>query len=200
MKRLFISLLFFLPVGGFAADTNVYSNSALGINVTKPTDWHFMSGNQFLENVRDTKLKDEELHKLLEKSPVPLMVLTKYAEPLDDLNPSLKIRVLPLGNFPADNPTNIGNDIIRFSKDLNSKVEVEPTETTVADHKASYLKTSYDIVLADNRVFHACSEVWVVPIKKRDFYFMFIADTRADEKNGTRTEIKGILDSVKIDK
>jgi hypothetical protein len=185
---------------GFAADTNIYSNPAFGIKITKPASWYFMSGNDFLENVRDTKLDDEKLQQLLQKSSAPLIVLTKYAEPLDDLNPSLKIRILPLGEFTEDKPLDIGNDIVRHSKDLYSKVEVEPTETTVAGRKASYHKFTYDIVLADKRVFHACSEVWVVPIKGHQFFFMFISDTRADEKNGSRTEIKGILDSVKIDK
>ena len=202
MSRLFLLILAILPMTGLAADTNTFYSSIFGITVTKPASWYFMSRDRFQENIHDLKLKDEELHQFLEKNNVPVAIVTKYLEPYDDLNPSFKVQVLPVADSSTDDPVAIADKVVQASNGSNHsnfKVDVAPVSVTVANRKAAYCKTSYDVVLADGRVFHACGEVWFVPVKKHGYFFMFSVDTRADEKNGSRAEAKEIVSSIKIE-
>ena len=184
-----------------AATDNTYTNPTLGFSLTKPAEWHFMSAEQNAENLARTKLKDEEFQKMVQKyATAPLVAITKFEEPYDDLNPSVKVNIRPLGNFSADKPT----AILEFmAKQLEAvfedyKVIAPPKETKVAGLKAAYLKVHFSMKIPDGRVFPTCSELWVVPRGKH--FFMIGAGTRQDEKTGKRQEIDKILATIKIDK
>jgi hypothetical protein len=184
-----------------AAEKDTYTNPTLGFALTKPAEWHFMTAEQNAENLARTKLKDEEFQKLAQKyASAPMVAITKYEEPYDDLNPSLKVNVRPLGNFSADNPT----AILEFmAKQLEAvfedyKVITPPKETKVAGLKSAYLKVHFSMKIPDGRSFPTCSELWVVPRGKH--FFMIGAGTRQDEKTGRREEIEKILATIKIEK
>jgi hypothetical protein len=44
----------------------------------------------------------------------------------------------------------------------------------------------------------SCSEIWIIP--RGEHIFMFSANTRQDEKNCTRDEIRKIINTIKIDR
>ncbi len=95
-----LALLIGLSVAEDANDT--FTNPTFGISVTKPADWQFMSAEQNLDNLKRTIVKDEEFQQLLQRyATAPLVVMAKYPEPFDDLNPSLKVNVRPLGELPG---------------------------------------------------------------------------------------------------
>lgn len=189
------------PFAGKGAESDTYSNPTLGFSLTKPADWHFMTAEQNAENLARTKLKDEEMQKLAQKyATAPLVAITKYEEPYDDLNPSVKVNMRPLGNFSADKPTAI---LDFMAKQLESaledfKVIAAPKETKVAGLKAGYLKVYYSMKISDGRTFPTCSELWVVPRGKH--FFLIGAGTRQDEKTGKREDIQKILGTIKIEK
>jgi hypothetical protein len=129
-----------------------------------------------------------------------MVVIAKYEEPYDDLNPSLKVNMRPLGNFSADKPTAILDIISKQFESLfeDYKVVTAPKETKLAGLKAGYLKVHFSMKIPDGRTFPTCSELWVVPRGKH--FFMIGAGTRQDEKTGKREEIEKILETLKIDK
>ena len=184
-----------------AAEKDRYINPTLGFSLVKPADWTFLTAEQNAENLARTKLKDEEFQKLAQKyATAPLVAITKYKEPYDDLNPSVKVNVRPLGSFTAEKPT----AILEFmAKQLESvfedfKVVTPPEETKLGGLKAGYLKIHYSMKIPDGRTFPTCSELWVVPRGKH--FFMIGAGTRQDQKTGKREEIAKILKNIRIEK
>ena len=199
---LMLALLIFSSVGFATAqeNTDTYTNPTLGISLTKPAEWHFMSSEQNQENLQRTKLNDEEFQKLMLKyATAPLVVMTKYQEPYDDLNPSFKVNIKPLGGLPGDNPGLIMGLILpSLEKAFESfSVEDGPTDTLVSGLIASYVRVHYNMMVSDTTGFPTCSELWVVP--KGSFFFIIGVGTRQDEKTGTREETAEILASIKLD-
>jgi hypothetical protein len=190
-----------LAVGaGKGAEKDTYNNPTVGFSVTKPAEWYFLSAEQSAENLARARLKDEEFQKLVQKyATAPVVAITKYEEPYDDLNPSLKVNIRPLGNFSANKPTAILDLISKQFESLFEDFEVvtAPKETKMAGLKAGYLKVHFSMKIPDGRTFPTCSELWVVPRGKH--FFMIGAGTRQDEKTGKREEIEKILGTIKID-
>ena len=80
-----------------APPSNEYANPTIGFHVTKPESWHFMSAQQNLENLKQTKLQDKELQAaMLKYATAPLIVIVKHPEPYGDVNPSLKVNIKQL--------------------------------------------------------------------------------------------------------
>jgi len=187
-------------LAGQSADTNTYSNPTLGISVTKPKDWVFVTAEQHAESLKRAKLKDEEFLKLVQKySSAPLVTMTKYAEPFDDLNPSFKLNIKPLGKLPGDDPKAILSLLLEPLKANfdDFKLVVAPREARVAKHKAAYAQMYFNLQNSDGRRFPTCSELWVIP---RGKHFVLIGcGTRQDEQTGKRAELEKILSSLKLE-
>lgn len=183
------------------AEDNTYKNPTVGLAVVKPADWHFMTAEQNAENLDRTKLKDEHFQELVKKyATAPLVVITKYKEPYEDLNPSVKINMRPLGDFAAEDPKTILTQATAPLKNVfqDFRMVTAPKETKVSGLRAAYAKFNYSLEIPDGRSFPTCSEIWVVPRGKH--FFMIGAGTRQDEKTGKREEIQKIVDSLKIEK
>jgi hypothetical protein len=201
LVRVLVVIMFVFSTLAFAGSDNTFTNVTVGFSVTKPDAWQFFTVEQNLENLKRIKLKDEEFRKsMLKYSTAPLVAMTKYSEPYDDLNPSLKVNIKPLGNLKGMDVKDIINMITAPLKDVvkDFKVTVPPAETTVSGLKAGYVQFNYSVTSPDGRSFPTTSELWIVP--RCDYFFMIGAGTRQDEKTGTRAEIQGILKTAKIDK
>lgn len=194
---LFISLLATI---GQSADTNTYSNPTVGVTITKPADWQFATAQQHAENLARIKLEDEQLQEWVKKhATAPIVVMMKYSEPFDDVNPSFKVNIRPLGNLSGDDPKAI---LVLIVPQLRKAFEdfemiVSPKETTVAGRKSAYAKINYTMKIPDGRGFPTCSELWVVPRGK--YFFLLGSGTRQDEKTGKREDIQKILASLKLE-
>ena len=66
-----------------------------------------------------------------------------------------------------------------------------PTDTTVSDLSAAYMRINYTLAIPDGRTFPTTSELWIVP--RGNYFFMIGAGTRQDGKTGSREEISKIL-------
>jgi hypothetical protein len=128
----------------------------------------------------------------------PVVAFAKYKEPYEDLNPSFKINVRPLGAFAGHRPEEILEAAIptfrRMFGDL--RIDYAPTRTTLSAKQAAYTKLSYTM-RAGGREFPAVSEIWVVP--SGPVFFMIGTGTRADERNGSRAEGRAIVESIRIE-
>lgn len=179
---------------------DTFTNPTVGFAVTKPTAWQFVTAEQHMENLSRTHLDDKEMQEAIQKyATAPLVVMMKYPEPYDDLNPSFKVNIKPLGGLSADDPKAIlslvTSQMPKMFKDFTIVTPV--TDTTVGGLKAAYVKIHYSLQIPDGRQFPTCSELWIVP--RGHFFFMLGSGTRQDEKTGKREEIQTILSSVKFD-
>jgi hypothetical protein len=184
-----------------ATETNTYTNPTLGITITKPAEWRFITAEQVSENLARTRLKDEEMQKAVQKyANAPVVAMMKYAEPFDDVNPSLKVNIRPIGVLADKDP----KDIAKLSVGAMGKmfqdfsIVTPPEDVTVSGLKGAHVKVHYTMQVADGPSFPTCSDLWIVPRGK--FLFIIGSGTRQDEKTGKRDEIKKILDSLKLQK
>ena len=185
--------------GTATADDNMFRSVTVGFEVTKPASWQFATAQQNLENLKNTKLNDEEFHQMMLKySTAPLVVMTKYQEPFDDVNPSFKVQVKPFGQLKGSDPkqvlTMVSGQMKNVFKDF--AITQAPTDVIVAGIKSAYMRINYSLQVPGGGTFPTTSEMWIVP--KGDYFFMMGAGTRQDEKTGSRKEIQSVVDSVKV--
>ncbi|NJK93433.1 MAG: hypothetical protein HC904_17425 [Blastochloris sp.] len=180
---------------------NTFSNPTVGFSITKPAEWQFVTADQHMENLSRTHLNDQQMQEAMQKyATAPLVVMMKYPEPYDDLNPSFKANIKPLGNLSADDPVAIINlmtgPMAKIFKDF--KIAKPASETTISGLKAAHVSIHYSLQIPDGREFPTASDLWIVPRGK--FFFVLGAGTRQDGKTGSREEIEKILSSVVIEK
>jgi hypothetical protein len=200
LVRVLIVIAFFFSALAFAENDNTFTNVTVGFSITKPDSWQFFTAEQNLENLKRMQLKDEEFRELMVKySQAPLVAMTKYPEPYDDLNPSLKVNVKPLGNLKGMDPKGIVKVATGPLKNVfkDFEIKVPPTDVIVSGLRGAYVQFNYSVSIPDGRSFPTTSELWIVP--RGDYFFMIGAGTRQDETTGTRAEIQDILKTARID-
>ncbi len=186
---------------GNAGSDNRFSNRTIGISLTKPGNWHFLSIARHYENLKNTRLGSEQFKNMvLKHASAPLVVLTRHREPFNDLNPSLKISFKPLGRLKGIDPKRIlfafATNFRRIFKDF--RLVQKPKNTTLSGLRAAYMRVDYTARTRSGLSFPTSSEMWIVP--RGDYFFLLGAGTRQDEKTGSRAEIRKIIRSIRIRK
>jgi hypothetical protein len=200
ISALVLFLVFFGISYSSADQSNVFISPTAGFKITKPADWHYTTVAENLENIKAMKLNDKKFHEAMQKyATAPLVAMTKFPEPYDDINPSFKVNIKPYGQLKEKSPTELINLVIpQFQKMLNDFELVQPPiEVDVSGIKSAYARMNYIMQIPDGNSFLITSEIWIVP--RSDYFFMLGAGTRQDEKTGSRKEIAAILDTVKIE-
>lgn len=199
MKIIQAFILLLISCSVVANNGNQFESITVGFKVTKPNNWQFVTAEENLENIRKIQMNDEEFHKLMLKySTAPLVVMMKYPEPFDDLNPSFKVNIKPFGQLKGTEPKQILNMFIPQFEGMfqNFTLVQPPIDAKVAGLNAAYMRIHYSLAIPDGRVFPTASELWIVP--RGNYFFMIGAGTRQDEKTGSRDEINKILSTVVI--
>lgn len=182
-----------------AEQPDIFTSPTAGFKVIKPVGWHYVTAAQNLENLKATKLSDQEFQAaMLKYATAPLVVMTKFLEPYDDLNPSFKVSIKPFGQLKGKTATDIiGLMLPQFQKMFKDfKLVQPPTEVEVSGIKTGYARIDYSLQTPDGSLFPTTSELWIVP--HGDYFFILGAGTRQDEKTGSRKEIANIIRSVEI--
>ena len=164
----------------------------LGLSVVRPQAWFTVTAEENAQNIRSVQMNDPEFQELAARyANSPVFAISKFKEPYADLNPSFKINVRPLGGFAKFSPEDILTAAIPAMSRVSNDVEVleGPRATQVSGQKAAYARLSYTLRAKDVAV-PTVSEIWIVP--KGSIFFMIGAGTRADEKNGSRAEMRRI--------
>lgn len=199
MKIIQAVVLYFISSVAFAQDNNIFESVTLEFKLTKPAEWQFATAAENLENLKKVQLSSEELRQyMLKYATAPLVVITKYPEPFDDLNPSFKVNIKPLGQLKGADPKKILELILpQFQKIFQDFNLIQPpSDTTVGRLPAAYMRINYSLTAEDGRTFPTASELWIVP--RGDYFFMIGAGTRQDEKTGSRDEIAKIMSSIEL--
>jgi hypothetical protein len=187
--------------GAAAADeADTFRNPTAGFELTKPAEWQYITAAEAQENLKATKLNDQEFQAaMLKYATVPMVAMMKYPEPYDDINPSFKVNIKPLGQLKGRTAVELVSMILPQLQKVFKDYELvqAPVEIEVSGLKAAYARINYSLETVDGSTFPCASELWIVP--RGDYFFMLGAGTRQDETTGARSEIQGILKSVKID-
>jgi hypothetical protein len=170
----------------------------LGLTVNRPNGWATITADENSRNIRSVQMDDPQFQEMAARyANSPVFAISKYEEPYSDLNPSFKINVRPLGGFAKLSPEDIlAAAIPTFARAFNDvKVLEGPRGTQVSGKQSAYARLSYPLK-ANGVAIPTISEIWIVP--NGSIFFMIGAGTRADEKNGTRAEMRRILNTVRI--
>ena len=138
----------------------------------KPDSWQFLTSEQNRENLKLTKLNNEEFHQLMLKyATTPLVVIAKYPEPFVDLNPNFKVNVKSFGQLKGADPKQILAMVTAPLRNIFKDYEVvhEPTDTKVSGIRSGYMRVDYSTQIPDGRTFPTSSEMWIV---QRGDYFL----------------------------
>ncbi|MEJ1355967.1 MAG: hypothetical protein RPU91_13920 [Candidatus Sedimenticola sp. (ex Thyasira tokunagai)] len=197
MKLIFIIILLTITLSVSADSSNKFVSVSTEFELTKPTEWHFVTAEEHLNNLKKVEMTDDEFKQLMLKySTAPLVAMIKYEEPFNDLNPSFKVNIKPLGQLKGADPKQILGLFLpqfeRLFKDFS--LEQQPIDMTISGLNAGYMRINYSLAIPDGRTFPTTSELWIVP--RGNYFFMIGAGTRQDEKTGSRDEIKEILSSI----
>ena len=187
------------PKGDAAAADEKVTIPTLGLTVVRPATWRTITAEENASNLQSVTMDDRQLQELAARyATAPIVAFAKYEEPYEDLNPSFKINVRPLGSFAGHSPEDILLAALptmrRMFGDLT--IEAAPTRTSVSGKPAAYTRFAYTL-RAGEKAFPAISEIWVVP--SGPVFFMIGTGTRADERNGSRAEARRIVDSIRLD-
>jgi hypothetical protein len=198
---LVLLLIFFFSTLCHAAEAETFRNPCAGISITKPAEWYYMSIDQNYENLKKSKMKNEELKNMsLKMADVPMVIITKYQQPYNNLNPTLKIDAKPAGDFKGTDPKKMLSGLISSMNDIFNgyKIIKGPSNAKVDGLAGAYVRFNTIMEFEGGQAYPSCSEVWLIP--RGEHIFMFSANTRQDESNCTRDEIRKIIDTIKIDR
>ena len=200
MKLLtFAVMLLTLGLGAHAEAAEIVTNKTVGLEIVKPDGWQHLTAEANVANLRAIEMEDKNLQKAIIKyGNAPVVAFTKYAEPYPDVNPSFKIGLRAAGQLAGRDAKDVLAVVLPVLEKALADVAVQegPVETSVAGLPAAYVRLTYTMS-AGGAQFPTTSEIWVVP--RGSFFFLIGAGTRQDEANGTRAEIRAILESMKID-
>lgn len=200
IKHVVVVLLLFIVNSCVFADTNEYISPTFGFRITKPESWQFATAQQSLDNLRNMKLKDPEFQQMmLKRASAPLVIICKYPDPYEDVNPSIKVSVKPLGPFKGLDAKLIVNLMLPSFQNAfkDFVVEQDPLDVTISGFKGAYVRYSYFLENIDSESFRISSEVWIIP--QSDYFFIIGSGLRADEKTGSRQEVRDILSTIHIE-
>jgi len=199
MSLLLAAVITLSAVVAWAEKEEVFDNPTLGFQMVKPATWHYVTAEQNAENLKSVEIDDEAIRAAVQKyAQIPLVVISKFKEPYDDLNPSIKVGTKPLGSLKGKRPEEVIAAILPGLQRVfpDSTIVEQPKEVEVAGIKTGYARLHYTLKIPDGRTFPTSSEVWAIP--RGDYFFFIGAGTRQDEKSGSREEIQGIIKSIKI--
>jgi hypothetical protein len=201
MKRIGLALFLCLVAGlAVASEEDEFKNPTVGFYATKPAAWHFLTAQQNLENLKRTKLNDEEFKAaMLKYAQAPLFAIVKYPEPFDDVNPSFRVSVRPAGSLKGTDPKKLFEPFLAQMQRLYKDYKlIQPvSDVVVSGLRGAYARVDYTLEAPGVGSFPTTSELWIIP--RGDFLFILGAGTRQDEKTGTRAQIRAILETVRID-
>ncbi len=194
-------ILLLLSSCAFDITQHIFENKTAGIKLIKPSDWHFLSKEEYVEGLGRVELQDKSFQERLVKNPsLPLVIIAKYPEPYDDINPSVKIGIKSIDQLKEGDPKKTLESVILPSLKTifkNYQLDQEPVYIKISGLKAAYARISYSLDVSNLGTFPMTSEFWIVPSGK--YIFMIGAGIKKNEDDQTRKKIKEIINSIEIE-
>ncbi len=198
-RMMYVVLLSMLWCSVLAADgKNLYTNQTVGFAVSKPAEWRFVTAAQNLENLKRVQFGTAEFKDVIVKySTAPLVVMMKYDEPYDGLNPSFKANIKSFGAMPEHTGKAVLDLVIPqlLKQFADAQIAQVPGETTVDGYAATHAIINYTLKSAEGGEFPTTSELWIVP--DGDYFFMMGAGYLQDDP-AQHAEIQQILSGIEL--
>lgn len=186
---------------GAESNPNTYHEPYSGVSIKKPSSWHFLTIQDFMQEIARFKLKDEGVSKTLALSgKFPSVVVLKY-DPKSytrDINPSVTVNYRP-GMVTRDRTVIDTMDLMVPYMEFehkNFRLLQPPIEVDLAGRKAGYMRIQYDYELPNGVISPATTEGWL--IHDRSNQILITATYRQDESNGKAEEIHRIIGSFAL--
>ena len=190
----------FLPVVA-SAGGDTFESQTVGFKVVKPLSWVFLSADEVKAAKEGVRLDDKDLEELIKKrARTPLVVMTKYPEPHDDLNPSVQVAFNPLREAKDMSAEEILSQTVTMLKQAVKDFTLVDgvKEVKVDGVKGAYMKGTYSVKSPDGRVFKTTSRMWF--LKRGAFAFMIGASGPQSGPDLSEKEFAEIIASIEIAK
>lgn len=197
LLKVFAFSLFTLPAFG---QSNQFSSPTLGFKLTKPTSWHFISANAYLEQMKQVKWDDPSAQEHWNKAVrAPVVVISQFPSNHNGINPNFKVDVKPYGVIPEGLS---GKEIIsklipmmqqRFK---NFRIETTPAEVTIGNQNAGHARVTYVSTSSTGIDLEITTEIWSIPMKS---YVFILGATYAPNSKASRATIQKIASSIMIE-
>jgi len=183
----------------FAGDENIFQSREAGFKITKPADWQFVPAKTYAQNLALPRLRDKELEKVIRSKPnVPFLVMARFPEPYEGLNPSVQVLLKTQGELLGQGaPTNLTRVVERLKINFRDFTFVRPVEATAVDGQAAArMVARYTVADAQGKEFKTVARMWVVP--RGEYMFTISMYGPQEGPNTSEKEFDQILQSIKI--
>lgn len=198
MKAIIFILLVFWSSSSLVFAETLVNLPSIKLKIALPIGWVELNSDQFYENLGKVKLEDPEFESKLRKSAnLPALVATKFPEPYEKLNPSIKINVRPYGNVKTRDPVKLATLLTAGISKAFADFQVIslPTAVSVGGKPSGFVSIRYTLKTADAS-FPTESSLWVVPT---EHYFLMIGvGYSADEAKEIKPEIATSMKSIEF--
>jgi hypothetical protein len=96
-----------------AAEANTYESREAGFKITKPEGWQFVPAHTVAQNLALPQLRDKELQRAIRSKPnVPFLVMARFPEPYEGLNPSVQVSFKTQGELLGPGASALLNRVV----------------------------------------------------------------------------------------
>lgn len=200
-RRIFFILITVLLVRSESIAGEVFNNPTVGFSIEKPDGWHYLTTQQISESRKNIRMNDEELKEAVQRyATAPLVAMSRYLEPYDDLNTTVQVVFRPLGQLHEAPPTEILKLMVptiqRVVTDFVFLDKIQ--ETNVSGLDAAFMRAKYVMSNQENRTFNVISRMVIVP--RGAYMFMISMSCKADNTDNSEAMLISVLNSIKIEK
>jgi hypothetical protein len=171
-----------------------------GFGLIKPSGWHFATVEMEQANRERVTLGNKELDEHVRKRANPSLVLvSKYPEPTDKLNPSIKVLLRPLAHLEGAPALDVGNAIVGMMKQTIPTFQVEGgvEQAVVSGLPASKVRARFTIAAAAGGAsYEVRSRTWFVP--RGPYLFVIAMSGPTEGEDMSETEFSQVLESITI--
>lgn len=167
---------------------NDYENLALGLRLTKPDGWHFITAEESTESLKRIEFASEEFKQEILAHKKPLVMMFQNPEPHVGINPSFNVAIVPFAGLPEPSAEGVLKQAALGLSEQFTDAKISPlTEVVVAGRSARRMTMDYVMHTSDGGVYDVASVVWIVP--DGDFFLVIgAAYSRGDQATWEQIE------------
>lgn len=178
---------------------NTYTNPTIGLTITKPEAWVFVSQEQSLRNRQNTELKNKDLAREIQREEnLPTVSIAKYPEPHPTINPTVQVKHV-VKPFPEMGSRQVIEAALQQVHNAYSDFQiVKPIQAaSLSGHSATTMEATFTMHTVGDGAFAVYSEMWVVD-RGEDLFIIGMSGPREGE-DASRGEFAAVLSSIKLE-
>ncbi|WP_438480522.1 hypothetical protein [Oleiharenicola lentus] len=172
----------------------------LRIAVTKPTEWHFLSGKQQRASRHAVEYENKVLDMYLKRyARSSSIVISKYPEPYRGQNPTVIIDLLPLGEERLSDSLRVSElHYTNMRQFLRGEIEVKqlPVLTEIDGKKFGYYRVAYTLGVEKLPPFNFDQRAWFYSLPLSAVSILALTPQSGDDVS--QAEIEAIMASIRF--